>query len=661
MSAVLKTANISQHAGTQLPIVVVGTGPVGIRLVEDLMLKDPGLSIIIYGNEPWEPYNRVRLTGLLTGEMNLGNISNGLKLEVGHQITQYHNCRIVSVDQKRQQVIDCLGRRQSYYKLVFATGSSPHIPNIPGLDKLGTYTYRNLNDIQELLARRTRSRHTVILGGGLLGLEAAIGLQKLGTKVTVIDHADHLMSQQLDEQAGALLREHIMARHINVLLGKPVKEVLGDEAVTGIRLGSGQVIECDTIVISTGIRPNIDLALAAGIAVGKGIKVNDSMQTSDAHIYAVGECCEHRDKVYGLVAPGLEQARVAAHQIIGGKSSYKGAQSSSRLKVAGVYVYSIGNFNEFENTLHYSTLTWKSSDNQSYRKLFFNRNRLTGAIAFGEWPESNRIQEAINRHKLIWPWQRMQFVQKGILWSAESNSSVIDWPSTAVVCQCMQVNRGVLTHAIEGGCKTQEELVTATGASTVCGSCSGLLADMLGDKSIPPDKASGRLVIFSTLALLSLIAIVLLPSFSYQQSVQASIQWDLLWRDSLFKQISGFTLLGLSVLVSLISLRKRLTKFNLGQYFSWRWLHILTGVMIVATLIAHTGMRLGYNLNGYLMLCMIALLFAGSIGGAVIGLQHKLPRRYVGPLKELSLWSHILLLWPLPVLLGFHVFKSYWF
>lgn len=661
MSAVLKKASFSQHAEKQLPVVVIGTGPVGIRVVEELMLREPELSIVLYGNEPWEPYNRVRLTGLLTGEMNLGNINNSLKLDAGHQVTQYHNCKIVAVDQRRQQVVDCLGRRQSYYKLVFATGSSPHIPNIPGLEKPGTYTFRNLNDVQELLARRTRSRHTVVLGGGLLGLEAAVGLHKLNTRVTVIDHAGHLMSQQLDEEAGALLREHMLTRQINVLLGQPVKEVLGDEVVTGIRLGTGKVIDCDTIVISTGIRPNIDLALASGIAVGRGIKVNDSMQTSDENIYAVGECCEHRENVYGLVAPGLEQARVAAHQIVGGKSNYIGAQSSSRLKVAGVNVYSIGNIHEYENTAQLSSLTWKSSDNLQYRKLFFKRNRLTGAIAFGAWPESNRIQEAVNRHKIIWPWQRMHFVHKGMLWSSDSDTGVSDWPSSAVICQCMQVRRGVLSSAIENGCKTLQDLSAQTGASTVCGSCSVLLTDMLGDKSIPRDTASGRLVLFSTIALLALIAIIILPAFPYQQSVQSALQWDILWRDNLYKQISGFTLLGLSVLASLISLRKRIKKFNIGQYFSWRWLHILTGVLIVTTLIAHTGMRLGFNLNGYLMLCMTALLFTGAVGGTLIGLQHKLPRRYGSSVKELSLWSHILLLWPLPVLLGFHVFKSYWF
>jgi len=661
MSAVLKEINMQRQHDGVLPIVVVGTGPVGIRFVEELLQREPDMSVVIYGNEPWEPYNRVRLASLLTGEVSLAGIQNPLKLNKHHHVVQHHNCEIMSIDRESRTVHDQQGNSQRYSKLVLATGSRPHIPNIEGIDKSGIYTFRNLNDAQDLVARRVRSRRAIVLGGGLLGLEAARALQKYNTSVIVIEHANHLMASQLDSEAGTLLREHMLFENVQVILKDGVKSVIGDKWIKAVRLISGRIIECDTLVIATGIKPNINLALDAAIAVGRGIRVNDQMQTRDPDIFAIGECAEHRDKIYGLVAPGLEQAGVAAYKITGGESHYVGSQAATRLKVVGASVFSVGRTGNDEEATHLRSLAWRSNGGSEYRKLLLVRNRLVGAVSFGDWSESNRVQESVRNKRYIWPWQITRFLERGHVWPLDDAVDITEWPANAVVCQCTNVSRGTLSKAIIAGDNTVDALCARTGASSVCGGCKPLLSDMLGGKIIAPEQGSRTLVSTAVITILAALILLLSPPISFAKTVQVSLQWDLLWRENFIKQVSGFSLLGLGILISFISLRKRIKKISFGDYSVWRVIHVVLGTITIVTLIAHTGLRLGNNLNLYLMLSFVALLFVGGIASGVIGLQHVLPRAIARSTREISLWSHIIFLWPLPALLGFHVFKSYWY
>jgi len=661
MSAVLKQETTHSEPTTTPPVVVIGTGPVGIRFVEELLRRSPETPVVIYGNEPWEPYNRVRLANLLTGEVDFSSIQNPLKLDPANHVVQHHNCEIVSIDTEHKRVYDNTGVGQFYSQLVIATGSSPHIPSIEGVDKSGIYTFRNLNDAQHLMARRTRSRHAVVLGGGLLGIEAARGLQKYNTTVTIIDHSSHLMSQQLDEEAGELLREHMLTRDIRVVLKDSVKRVIGGDNVKFIELRSGRRIACDTMVIATGIKPNINLALEAGVAVGRGIRVDDHMQTNTADIYAIGECAEHRGNIYGLVAPGLEQAAIAAHTILGGQSHYSGSQVSTRLKVVDVNVFSAGDTSEGDITRKLKVLTWKSTDNTCYRKIILKRNRLIGVIGYGPWDESNRVQESVLHTRYIWPWQIGRFTSTGDLWPENDASSIADWPSSAIVCQCTKTTRGTLSQAMNAGHCTVEQLCEKTGASSVCGSCKPLLAELVGAESVEPEPGTRPLVVAGVLSLVVSLALFFAPAIPFPDTVQKTVNWDLLWRDSLLKQISGFSLLGFSILLAVVSLRKRIKRMTFGKFSSWRVVHVIMGVLAIATLVAHTGLRLGDNLNLYLMLSFTGLILAGAVASGSIGLQHLLPRTLAQRSRELSIWSHIILLWPLPALLGFHILKSYWY
>jgi len=661
MSAVFKETGLQAQADSMPPVVVVGTGPVGVCFVEELLKRDPEAPVVIYGNEPWEPYNRVRLAGLLTGELNLASIQNVIRQNKEHQVVQHHNCEIVAIDTELKKVYDKFGNEQVYSKLVLATGSKPHIPNIEGIDKAGVYTFRDMNDVQKLVARRVRSRRVVVLGGGLLGLEAARGLQKYNTDVTVVEHSTHLMSQQLDEEAGELLREHMLLKRVHIVLKDAVKKVVGDSKIKAIKLNSGRIFECDTLVVAAGIKPNIQLALDAGIAVGRGIRVDDQMQTNKEGVYAIGECAEHREKVYGLVAPGLEQASVAAYSVTGGKSNFKGSQTVTRLKVAGVSVFSAGLTSEHEINSQLRRISWSDKSGSSYRKLIFNRSRLVGVIAYGEWSETQRIQDMVSSKRFVWPWQIKTFRSEGSLWKDSDNNCVSAWPSSAIICQCKSVDRGTLSNAISAGCSSIEALREETGASSVCGSCKPLLAEMVGEKTIEKEQGSRTLIWTAgmTIALASLI--LLAPSIPFSETVQKSLQVDILWRDGLLKQITGFSLLAAAVLVSLITIRKRIKSVTLGAFSKWRVLHVIIGVTTIAALVGHTGMRLGNNLNFYLMICFMGIVLAGGIASGAIGLQHVIPRGTGKLLREMSMWAHIMLLWPLPVLLGFHIFKSYWF
>jgi nitrite reductase (NADH) large subunit len=255
----------------------------------------------------------------------------------------------------------------------------------------------------------------------------------------------------------------------------------------------------------------------------------------------------------------------------------------------------------------------------------------------------------------------LRFRIAGTLWSADGEGNVAGWPAAAVVCNCMGVSRGELTRVVDEGCLGLDCLAGRTGASTVCGSCKPLLQQLLGVANFEPVRAFRVLVGAAFIAALATLFWFLPVAVPYADSVQSPLRIDSLWRNSLFKQISGFTLLGLSVVLALVSLRKRVSRLTLGSFDGWRAVHVITGTLVIVVLVAHTGFRLGDNINFYLMLVYAGLLLAGAAASAVMGLQHVLPIALARRVRQYSVWSHILLLWPLPALLGFHILKTYWY
>jgi nitrite reductase (NADH) large subunit len=487
-------------------------------------------------------------------------------------------------------------------------------------------------------------------------------MQRLNTEVTVVEHSPRLMNRQLDDAAGEMLRENLMKLGIHIALFDGVKKVLGDVHVSGVELNSGRQLDCDTIVVVTGIKPNIELARSCGLSVGRGIRVNDNMQTRDPDIYAIGECAEHRDQVYGLVAPGLEQAAVAAHSIMGGRATYTGSIVATQLKVIEQNVFSMGVTGDEHNTIEYTNYVYQNHGKSIYRKLITRRNRLVGVISVGDWPARSRIQETISHQRRLWPWQRYRFQRYGELWPAREDSRVNFWPANRTVCNCCNVNRGQLSEAMQQGCDSLEALSRRTGASSVCGGCKPLVAEMLGEQVLPEAEEGRRsLLVNAVLALLIALLTLSMMPVPYAESVVPDLHLDRLWRDGLLKQVSGFSLLGLSLFALLLSLRKRIRRFQLGQFAWWRVVHAVLGLLTLLTLFAHTGFRLGEHLNFALMLSFLFIGISGALAGGITAVQERLDIVMARRLRSMGNWLHLVLFWPLPVLLGFHILAVYYF
>jgi nitrite reductase (NADH) large subunit len=641
--------------------VIVGNGPVGVRVAHELVQRDCRAPIVIYGAEPCEPYNRVRLSSFLAGEADWSALTRDAHLPPSAHVEERLGCAVRAIDRGLSLVRDAAGRAQPYGALVLATGSQPHIPAIPNITLPGVFTFRDLADAQVLCARRARSHHTVVLGGGLLGLEAARAMRRLNTEVTVIEHVPRLMPRQLDDEASMLVLDHIRRMGIKVLLGEAVRAVRGSARVEGIDLRGGGQIACDTLIVAAGIRPNVELARAAGLSVGRGIRVNDRMQTTDPRIYAVGECAEHRERVYGLVVPGLEQAAVAAHCLAGGAARYTPSATATRLKVVGLPVFSIGRVGEDDKLDLAHAIAWRTNDG-AYRKVLVERGRLIGAIAVGDTPDLGRIQAAVVHTHRVRPWQAWRFRRTGSLWANAELASVAAWPATATVCNCTGVTRGRLGAAVAAGCGSVDALARATGASTVCGSCRPLLAQLLGGSASNAPVGWHRLVFAAAAAVLVAAALLALaPAVPYPGSAQVRWSWDILWRDALWKQASGYSLLALTVAALSLSLRKRWKRIRLGGFDGWRALHAVLGIALAAALLVHTGGRLGSQLNAGLAISFTGLLLAGAAAAGVVSRAHRLDAAKARRVRAALTWAHILLFWPVPVLLGFHVFKTYYY
>ncbi len=650
-----------QYARKSFDIIVVGMGPVGLHFLQKLMGMDAALGIAVFGDEPWQPYNRVKLSSLLSGDIREESLYEANAILDNASVYPFYNNRIVSIDRYAHEVVDSQGQRYAYGKLVLATGSSAHIPVIEGVQLNNVFRFRDLHDVMSLMGRSVMTRTTVVIGGGLLGLEAARSMQRFNTDVHVVEHDMWLMFKQLDDTAGACLQEHIETTGIKVHTSQHVKKIIGDDRVTGVQLANNETIECDTVILATGIVANVQLALDSGLHIGKGIRVNDNLQTNDNDIYAIGECAEHDEKVYGLVGPGYEQAAVLAHHIEGRKSVYKGSVSAAKLKVVGLPVFSAGEVEQGES--HVDKYVYQDQEKNIYRKLIVRNGRLRGVVGVGEWPGIHRFQEAIAKKRRVWPWQSGRFIDEGIMWNDVLAENVIDWPASATVCNCTGVTRGQLDLAQSKGATTVAQIATMTCASTVCGSCKNLIGDYLGSSAAPePVKGFRMLFIASLLATLAALLFFLFPVVDYTSTSQAGWSIDMLWRDSFFKQVSGFTVLGVAAFISVISIRKRVQKlFKLWEFTSWRIVHVVLGLLVLGILFLHTGFRMGNNLNFALMLTFSSLLLVGAIAGVAIAYEHSLPRRLAKHVRSIALWSHIILLWPLPALLGFHILKTYYF
>lgn len=643
-------------------LVIVGSGPVGLQFAHELVNRGFKGVIKLFGDEPWRPYNRIQLSSLVAGELSYNDI---LFPEIREEKERFHflNRRVMQIQQDQHLLTDDKGVAHKFDFLVYATGSYPWIPNVRGVELDGIYVFRDLNDAQKLMARSVRTRKTVVIGGGLLGVEAARAMQRNNTQVVLVHQSNRLMNRQLDVEAGAILKRTLEGYGIEVFLNSGVRHLVGDRSVSAVELRNGQRITCDTIIFSTGIQPNIELARSSGVRISRGIMVNDLLETNKSNVFAIGECAEHQGEIYGLLAPGLEQAAILADRICGGNATYQGSIAATQLKILDLPIFTIGWISdEYENQIDQTAIF--HNENGDYRKLFLKRGRLKGFVSIGCCEEKSRLQQAVLNEQRVFPWQVVRFKNEGRLWPRQDTEHVREWPASAIVCNCRGVDKATLIDAQLSGCSSVEALSQCTGASTVCGSCKPLLADLVGTPFEPePVVASGKpliAVVFACL-LLSVLAL-LLPAPSYSESFQSTSWLEAFRTDSLLKQITGFTLLGISVSGIFISFRKRISTFSLGSFPWWRFIHTALGLLALVILFLHTGFSLGVNINQYLMLDFVLLAVVGAAAGLVIGSERYTRMGYNA--KRMRKWfthAHIVLFWPLPVLLGFHVLSVYFF
>lgn len=365
------------------PLVIVGNGMAASRLVEELSQRALGrYSIAVVGEEPGLAYNRVLLSSVLAQEISRADIElkpaqwwrdRGVTLLYGHTATA------IDADIRRLRLAN--GATLPFTQLVLATGSRPIRLNVPGMDLPGVLTFRDLDDVASIEAASGTHTKAVVIGGGLLGLEAAYGLAKAGTQVSVIHLMDRLMERQLDARASAMLKGAVEARGIKVYLSAETAGIRGDKSVEAVLLKDGQEIAADLVVVAAGIKPNVDLARTANLNIGRGIVVDDHMQSSKAGIHAIGECAEHRGLCYGLVEPAYEQARALAMHLTGYSGDYSGSVLATNLKVSGVSVFSAGDFMGAPGT---EQIVLSDPGLGSYKKLVIADGRLAGAVLFGD-------------------------------------------------------------------------------------------------------------------------------------------------------------------------------------------------------------------------------------------------------------------------------------
>ena len=481
----------------KMKLVMVGNGMAGVRTLEELLKIAPDLyDITVFGAEPHPNYNRILLSPVLAGEQTIDEIVlNPLSWYAEHGITLHLGRAVTQIDRVKRVVRSSDGTEAPYDRLLLATGSLPFILPVPGKDAQGVLAYRDIADTQAMIEAAARYRHAVVIGGGLLGLEAANGLMQRGMQVTVVHIMPWLMERQLDDVAAGLLRKSLEDRGLRFEMGAHTESLIPDKdgRVMAVRFKDGREIPADLVVMAAGIRPNTALAESAGIHCQRGIVVSDTLQTTtDPRIYAVGECAAHRGIAYGLVAPLFEQGRVCAtHLAQFGIGRYTGSQTSTKLKVTGIDLFSAGNFTGGEGT---EEIVLSDPYAGVYKKLVIRDDKLIGACLYGDTADGSWYFKLLRDGRTVGDIrERLMFGENNLGdHGHEGHNKAAAMADVDEVCGCNGVTKGSICKAIKDkGLFTLDEVRKHTKASASCGSCTGLVEQLLmftagGDYSAAP-------------------------------------------------------------------------------------------------------------------------------------------------------------------------------
>jgi nitrite reductase (NADH) large subunit len=467
-------------------IVVAGTGMAGAKVVEEILHRDPDrFSIRMFGAELHGTYNRILLSSVLGGYQDPRQLwLNPLEWYEKRGIYVHAGVKVEAID-RRQQVVGGAGGKveEPYDYLILATGSRPFVPPLEGTRLPGVFVFRTLDDCEAIAEYACQCSRAVVLGGGLLGLEAARGLLQHGLEVTVVEVAPHLMIQQLDPTGGALIRRKLEAMGLQVRLQTTATQILGDECVTGLRFQDGSTLDADMVVISCGIRPNVDEAKSAGLAVERAIVVDDHLRTSDPNIFAVGECAQHRGKVYGLVDPVYEQARIAADVLTGTNRDavYTGSRLATTLKVMGIDLTTMGEVNAAGPD--YEVVSHLDPSQGIYKKFVLRDNKLAGCILLGATDPTGILLRLFKSAEALTgsPLDLLADNRaRDALLEQGAAADLANLPDDTQICNCHAVSKGTIAAAIRAGqCKSVGDIGGCTRAGTGCGTCQPLLGQLL--------------------------------------------------------------------------------------------------------------------------------------------------------------------------------------
>ncbi|MDX8044819.1 nitrite reductase large subunit NirB [Gracilibacillus sp. S3-1-1] len=456
-------------------LVMIGNGMAGLRTIEFLLKENSDLyDITIFGSEPYTNYSRIMLSSVLQGEATFADIMlNDWHWYEENNITLYPNETVVQIDSSQQVITTDKERQTSYDKLIIATGSNPFILPLPGNDKDGVMAFRTIDDCKAMFNAAKKHSTATVIGGGLLGLEAARGLLQLNMNVHVVHLADKLLNNQLDTTAAKLLQQTLEQQGMTFHLKKESAEILGDASVKGLRFKDGSIIDTDLVIMAVGIRPNVKLAQSAGLQINRGILVNDYLETNIANIYAVGECVEHRGTVYGLVKPLYEQAEVLAKKLTNNTASYNGSTLYTQLKISGVQLFSVGKMNETSDTKSIYTY---DEIGKTYKKVLFEEDKAVGAVLYGDTSLSGKLLDIIQKQKFIPDQKKSTLLQPVKI----EESYAAKLPKSEHICTCNSVSKGaIIERVLTNNLRSVNEIKQDTKASSSCGGCKPVVQELL--------------------------------------------------------------------------------------------------------------------------------------------------------------------------------------
>ncbi|MDJ1466551.1 nitrite reductase large subunit NirB [Xanthocytophaga flava] len=479
---------------TRKKIVVVGNGMVGYKFCEKLTarMQPDQFEIVVFGEEPRHAYDRVHLSEYFAGKTADDLSMSTLEWYAEKNIRLHLSDPVQQIDRNEKTVHSFHGITESYDYLVLATGSAPFVPPIPGVEKDGVFVYRTIEDLDMMQSYAKKARKGAVIGGGLLGLEAAKAMLDLGIEEThVIEFAPRLMPRQIDDQGSAMLRSKLQELGLEIHLNKNTSEILGDDCIKAMRFADDSYLDVDMLVISAGIKPRDELAKLSGLEVGTrgGIVVNSKLQTTDPEIFAVGECALHNGMIYGLVAPGYEMADVVASNLCGGDKSFTGYDMSTKLKLIGVDVASFGN--AFSTTPECRTIVFEDTVKSIYKRVNISNDgkHLLGGILIGDAEAYNMLLQTVN-NKIVLPPNPEDLILGARGGAASEGSGVMSLPDDALICSCEAVSKASICEAVIGGTETLDGIKKCTKAGTGCGGCVPMVKDLIAGTM----KAQGKYV-----------------------------------------------------------------------------------------------------------------------------------------------------------------------